>query len=583
MKFGMEIDRDWINRSQYGGASGSFGFSNAMTSQPNSPSFGSWGNAYASFLLGAVNTASAYIPVTTGLRQIRYAMFAQDEWRATPKLTLSYGLRWDYMPMYSEVNNKMSSFQQNIANPEAGGRRGALGYAGSGTGRVGDNFVSNYKKAFGPRLGISYQMTRKTVIRASSGLYYANWGPSVQNPYSTGFSSSPSFSSPDGFTPTMNIGPGGSGQFPQNFKRPPLLDPSFANGQAVQFYSRDGSRPPQTINWTFSIQRELTSTMSMEAVYLGSRTTHSAFTANYNYLPLSYLSLGSALLQPITSAAAVTAGVASPFPGFENQLGANTVYQALRPYPQYTAVTTTTIPDPVGQQKFNSLQLKANKRFGDGLTLFGFMTWMKSFTLATDQYPGNRIMQLDANPALTFSVSWAYSLPFGKGKTLFRSASRPVNAVVSGWKVNGFVKYASGIPLGISAAAGNLASIGYTQRGNAVNGVSPYLVTSPADFTPASKYLNAAAFTSSTGFNFGNLAPVLSWVRGFWSKSESLTVGRVFTLRESLKFDLSVDAVNPFNFHRWNNPNTTLTSAAFGTVTGAADGRTLQVNATVRF
>jgi hypothetical protein len=246
-------------------------------------------------------------------------------------------------------------------------------------------------------------------------------------------------------------------------------------------------------------------------------------------------------------------------------------------------VTTTTIPDPVGQQQFNSLQLKANKRFADGLTLFGFMTWMKSFTLATDQYPGNRLMQLDANPALTFSVSWAYSLPFGKGKTLFRSASRPVNALVSGWKINGFVKYASGIPLGISAAAGNLASIGYTQRGNAVSGASPYLVTSPADFTPASKYLNAAAFTSSTGFNFGNLAPVLSWVRGFWSKSESLTVGRVFTLHENLKFDLSVDAVNPFNFHRWNNPNTTLTSAAFGTVTGATDGRTLQVNATVRF
>ena len=224
-----------------------------MTSQPNSPSFGTWGNAFASFVLGAANTASAYIPVTTGLRQIRYSMFAQDEWRATPKLTLSFGIRWDYMPMYNEVNSKMSSFQPNITNSAAGGRLGGLGFAGSGTGRVGDNFVSNFKKAFGPRLGVSYQVTPKTVVRVSSGLYYANWGPSQQNPYSAGFSSSPSFSSPDGFTPVMDIGPSGSGLFPQDFKRPPLLDPTFVNGQAVQFYSRDGSRPPQTINWNFSL------------------------------------------------------------------------------------------------------------------------------------------------------------------------------------------------------------------------------------------------------------------------------------------------------------------------------------------
>ena len=583
IKVGGELDRDWINRSQYGGASGSFNFSSAMTSQPNSPSFGTWGNAFASFVLGAANTASAYIPVTTGLRQIRYSMFAQDEWRATPKLTLSFGIRWDYMPMYNEVNSKMSSFQPNITNSAAGGRLGGLGFAGSGTGRVGDNFVSNFKKAFGPRLGVSYQVTPKTVVRVSSGLYYANWGPSQQNPYSAGFSSSPSFSSPDGFTPVMDIGPSGSGLFPQDFKRPPLLDPTFVNGQAVQFYSRDGSRPPQTINWNFSLQRQLTSTLSVEGVYLGSRTTHSAFTANYNFLPISYLSLGSTLLQPITSAAAATAGVSLPFAGFQNQLGANTVYQALRPYPQYTAVTTTTVPDPVGQQKFNSMQLKANKRFGQGLTLFGFMTWMKSFTLVNDQYPGSRLMQLDPNAAVTYSVSWAYSLPFGKGKSLLGSASRPLNAVVSGWKFNGSLRYASGLPLSIAAGAGNLPTIGYTQRGNAVAGVSPYLVTSPGDFTRTSKYLNSAAFTTSTGFNFGNLAPNLSWVRGFWSKSEAFTIGRVFSIREGLKLDVSADAVNPFNFHRWNNPNTTLTSAAFGTVTGAFDGRTLQVNATIKF
>ncbi|MFB3777634.1 MAG: carboxypeptidase regulatory-like domain-containing protein [Bryobacteraceae bacterium] len=585
MKFGAEIHRDRINRFNHGGVSGSFNFSNGATSQPNSPSYGVWGNAYASFLLAGVNSASALIPVTTGMRYVRYALFAQDEFRASDRLTLSYGLRWDYHPPAFEVNNRMSSFVFDLVNPGAGNRLGALGFAGKGTGRVGDNFVDKWRKGFGPRLGISYQLDPKTVVRASGGIYYSNWGAAWQDPYSAGFSTTPAFSSPDGYTPIYYLG---TGTFPQNFARPPALDPSFRNGQTIQYLSRNGTRLPQTVNYTFSIQRELASHLAVEAVYLGSKSTHTSFSVNYNYMPIENLKYGMTLLQPITSPAAAAIGVTSPFPGFQNQTGANTVYQALRPYPQYTAVTSSptllgTYPDPVGQQKFNSLQLKVNKRFSSGLTLFGFFTWMKSFSLALDQYPGARLMQLDANPAATFSFSWAYDLPFGKGKSLLNTDSRAINAAVSGWKINGMVKYNSGLPLSITAGAGRLSSVGYTQRGNAVSGVSPYLVTNPREFTPTSKYLNAAAFQTTTDFNFGNLAPVLSWVRGFWGKQEALTLGRVFSVTERFKLDFSVDAVNPFNFHRWGAPNTNLLSPAFGTVTSASDGRTLQVNAALKF
>jgi hypothetical protein len=206
---------------------------------------------------------------------------------------------------------------------------------------------------------------------------------------------------------------------------------------------------------------------------------------------------------------------------------------------------------------------------------------MKGFTMVNDQYPGYRLWQLDANPATAFGINWTYELPFGKGK--LSAGSKVVDAIVSGWKINGFVRYNSGSPMGISAAAGQLAQVGYTQRGNAVPGVSPYLVTSPSEFTPSSKYLNAAAFTTSTGFNFGNLAPILSWVRGFWGKQEALTVGRLFKIHEQVQLDVSLDATNPFNFHRWGAPNTSLTSAAFGTVTSTSDGRIMQFNAVVRF
>jgi hypothetical protein len=288
-------------------------------------------------------------------------------------------------------------------------------------------------------------------------------------------------------------------------------------------------------------------------------------------------------LQPITSAAAAAGGFTSPFPGFANQLGANTVYQSLRPYPQYTGVTTGP-NESSGSQKFNSLQIKANKRFSNGLTVFGFFTWSKSFSLANTQYPGVRYMQLDPNPAASFAFNWAYELPFGKGKPLLSGNSRVVNAVVSGWKINGFVKYNSGVPLSITGAAGSLGTIGYQQWANSVPGVSPYLVTSPGDVTlNSSKFLNAAAFTTSTGFNFGNLNSSLSWVRGFWYKEEDLTFGRVFRVTEQVKFDLSVDASNPFNFHRWNNPNTSLTSGQFGIVSSVVNARTMQVNMAIKF
>ena len=576
MKFGAEIDRDQINQINPSNEQGSFNFASNMTSNPDGANYGTAGSSVASFLLGAVSSASAAMPVYTALRYLRVGAFAQDEWRATSKLTLSYGLRWDFNPAISEVQKKMSSFEPNIANPAAGGRLGALAFAGQ-SGLPAPFFATNWKGGLGPRLGFAYQMGPKTVIRASSGIYYATSTQDAgSSAFSGGFSNSPSFSSPDGYTPLYYLN---TGTFPQNFLRPPVIDPTFLNGQSITWVDQNVTRMPQTVNYTASVQREVLPNLSLEAVYLGMKTTHLGFGENDSYVPLSDLQYGNTLLQNIASPLSVAGEFTSPYPAFVNQTGANTVYQSLRPYPQYTGVSHTA---PVGQQKFNELQIKVNKRFARGLTVFGYVTWMKSFSLATGQYPGWRFWQLDGNPALSFSTSWAYELPFGHGK--LASSSRVVNAIISGWKINGFVKYSSGVPLTISAAAGSLGSVGYSQWGNAVPGVSPYLVTSPSDFDPSkSKYLNAAAFTTSTGFNFGQLNPSLSWVRGFWYKEENLTAGRIFTIKERTKLDFSVDAFNPFNFVRWGNPNTSLTSAAFGTVTSTANPRTLQVNAAIRF
>ena len=129
-----------MDRFFSGGRAGTFSFSNFTTSQPNSPSFGSWGNSFASFLLGDVSSTSAVIPVDTRLRLARYALFAQDEWRATPALTLSYGVRWDVQPPYREVDDQISTFLSDIPNPAAANLPGALAFASTDVDKYGRSF-----------------------------------------------------------------------------------------------------------------------------------------------------------------------------------------------------------------------------------------------------------------------------------------------------------------------------------------------------------------------------------------------------------------------------------------------------------
>ena len=581
MKFGGQFGTTAVNRFSTGGVQGSFTFSNFTTSQPDAPQFGSWGSAFASFLLGDVNSTSTVIPVRYGLRLRRYALFAQDEWHVTPNLTVSYGLRWDYQPPFYEVNNKMSSFQPNLTNPGAGGLLGALAFAG---GTYGRSFQNAWRRGFAPRLGIAYQLNDKTLVRASTGIYYGTTadGTSITP---LGFTSTPSFASADNFTPVMNWN---TQPFPQNFEHPPSTDPSFANGLSINYTPPTGDREPETIGWTFEIERQLARNFSMDISYLGNHGTHlplSPSNSLINYVPIGNLSLGNLLFQNIDSQAAAQAGFTEPFPGFDAQLGANTVAQALKPYPQYTAVNMGDVRLPEGFSKYNSLQIKATKRISDGLSALAFFTWSKQTTDGTVQYPGYHSVGLDSGVLpLVFGANWTYELPFGPKGHFLRASSGLVSRLVSGWQVNGYLNYTSGAPLTISAS-NNLGPLGYPNKlANRVPGVPVYATSNPRDFNPStSKYLNSAAFTAPSAFAFGNTGGPLSYVRGFTQKSESVEVAKNTQLSERVGLKLSADIANPFNFVRWGNPATNISSGTFGTVTSASAPRTIQINADFSF
>jgi hypothetical protein len=592
MKFGVDLIRERYKDFEGGGASGVFGFSNLTTSQPDSSSFNQWGSSFASFLLGDVNNTNTTTISDYGWRINYQSFFLQDEWRATSRLTVSFGVRWERYPGVYEEHDRSTSFNPNTANPAAGGLPGALTFAGTGAGRTGRSAFANAWAGWAPRLGFAYEVNPKTVIRASGGIFYApGMTPRMD---ATGFSATPSFSSPDSFSPVYNW----ANPWPQNWNRPPNLNPSFANGQSVAAILPGAARAPQIITWTFGVQRQLTRSTAVEANYIGSNSTHLELGGNLttymNVLNPAYLSLGSLLNQPITSAAAQSAGYVPPFAGFTS-LPNTTVGQALRSFPQYTNITMPYSPE--GISNYNALQVKFTQRLSSGLTLLAFYTRSKLLTnddvapidlgegAGTIQNPLNRrgeysVSQDDYPNA--FRVTFTYQLPFGPGGR-FLNQGRALGRVVGGWELAGSVQRQSGPPLSISGNT-SLSQFGYpTVRASYVSGQNVYGSYS-GSFNPAiDRYLNSAAFVNPAAFQLGDDSRVLSWVRGPAANNEALSLQKSIRITERVKSVLRADATNPFNVVRWSNPNTSITSASFGAISGSQAARVMQLSLTVNF
>jgi hypothetical protein len=292
-------------------------------------------------------------------------------------------------------------------------------------------------------------------------------------------------------------------------------------------------------------------------------------------------------LLPITSPAAVAAGFTEPFPGFSSQVGLNTVAQSLKQFPQYNSVAANTTRLMEGRAEYDSAVIKADKRFSRGLALVSFYTWARNMsnTNYTLEYPGERPLRIDAGtPTHTFSFSGTYELPFGQDRKFFSGVPGPLSAIVSGWNVAAALRYTSGSNLSITTTntIGQLGTqIKYADR---VAGVDAYK-DGVKDFDPAvDRYLNAAAFAAPGQFAFGNTRGPLEDLKGFTQKSESIAFSKRMRLADNQSLSIGIDITNPFNFVRWNNPNTNLSSGAqFGSVTSTQPGRQTQLNATYAF
>lgn len=619
LMFGFDLRWMQFNSNQLAYSSGRFLFSPDQTSNLGNPIYDpNSGFSFASAFLGAADTAWVPTPQDIGMRTRYYAVFAQDDFKATNKLTVNFGLRYEIPTPVVEAHNRLSWMNPTLGNPGAGNLAGAMEFAGSGPGRTGlSTPESTYYKSLAPRVGLAYRLTPNTVIRAGYGIYYS---PIIVSGFaevdSAGFSNSCQLTSGASTQPILI--PGQMTGYPCAL--PPFINPTLTNGAkggSPVYLLTNKAIPGMVHNWTFDIQRQLGKNLLLDVGYVGSHGYHlDAEDAAPNQVNPKYLSYGPCLNVLITQQAAdpACAGqppVAVPYPNFLADWGSHaTVGQALRPFPQYTDMLLDNDLDanPIGYYDYSDLQVQLQKRFSAGLTFLASYSWQKTLTNSDGAYPPeggwNNAVQAgtqnnynqSADKALSaqdvpqsFVLAYSYELPFGSGKR-FLNHSRVANAIVGGWNVGAVQTYASGTPISIRCSNSYISGLLVPSLGgnppscrpNVVPGVPLYLSNQGPFVFGQTQEFNPAAFAEPANFTLGNASRV-SDIRLPASLDEDLSIEKRFTFTERFNAMLRLEMFNAFNRHTFGGLDNIVTDPSFGRFTNAGGNRTMQMSLRISF
>jgi hypothetical protein len=577
IKFGGDIRILQANDVESGESTGSYAFTNAITQGPNpNAATSTGGNSIASLLLG-VGSGSYEIGSKNAATESKYfGAYIQDDWKALPRLTLNLGLRYDLDIPRTERHNRMETFDPTAASPLAE-TTGITGLSGgvvfSGVDGASRRQFSPRWNDFGPRVGFAYQVDQNTAIRGSYGIYY---GPSLRSAGATigneGFSAVTTYTgSPNGLTPSVYL----SNPFPNGINQPVGSSQGLLTGIGSSFENplQGDNKVGYTENYDLDIERQLPFNLLVDVAYVGSHGVHLNKSGendwNANQLTPATLSLGTQLQQ----------SVSNPFNGIITT-GAEASATIPRsyleaPFPQFTAVDLSYLVG--GYEIYNSFQIRVNKRLSHGLSMLISYTGQKQI----DDYSGienvgnitggiQNIYDQQAERAVSSNnisrslvVSAVYNLPFGRGQTIGGHWSRPVDALLGGWQLNGITTQQNGFPL--SPSTQNTSDSGSNVLRPNLTGVSPVVKGSVK--SKLNDYLDSAAFSQPAPFTFGNAPRTLSNVRGPGTHDIDFSLFKNFQATDRVKVEFRAEAFNLLNQVVFGSPNLTLSSGQFGVIT----------------
>ena len=587
IKVGGEYRMHRITFGQPGAPAGIMLFDTDTTDQnPANQSGG--GDAMASFLtgIGGPNQWGEYeVPLFVATQSNQFGAFIQDNWRATDKLTVNLGIRYDLDLPRTERHNRMEWFDPKAPLPFTVPGMNVTGTeVFTGVNGNSRTIANNYYKEYGPRVGLAYRFWKNTVVRAGYGIFFnpsvwaaAGTGPVAGFDGFTGYNNWPFNYNSNGYTPyTFMRDP-----FPFGINQPTgsSLGPYTQLGQTASGNLRSDNAGSYTQTWSAGIQHELPAGVLLDLNYVGTKGTHLYWNGagDINHLGPSVEQMSTDQLNAISNTY-----VPNPFYGLitdpSSSLSEDAVpqEQLMLPYPQFTGVFAA-FP-PRGNSIYHAFQLRVQKNMSHGLQFVGNYTWSKTLSDSdvsgyTEWLGGFDGIQDPNNLKLEKSVSqysipqvltfgYVYSLPFGRGKHFGSKWNPVVNAVLGGWKTAGLWRFDDGQPVAISLDGGTSIPTYGSQRPNLTGRLQR---NTGADWR-TQYFANPDVIQIPARYQIGNAQRTLPNVYAPGARTAGLSLMKEFPLgvvHEGTRLEFRLETFNAFNHPQFGCLNGTIPADGF--------------------
>jgi hypothetical protein len=556
LKFGAELLNVKTGIRDVSSLLGQFNFSGRFTGGN-----GTWPNAVADLLLGFPSQYQQDSNTVFNIYQHMYFLFLQDNWNVNRRLTLNLGLRYEFATPPREQDFKWANFDRTTGTFI--------------TAKSGDLFqealIHPDRNDFAPRIGFSYSVAPKTVVRGGYGIFY-------NHANRLGREGLLGFNPPYIILANSQISGGGNLKSTDALFRlqdgvpAGFVDISRVNLSTVARKAQDPfQRSPYVQQYNFGIQREIAQDLVMEVSYVGNHGLKLPSFRNLNpntwaFNPQGIVAVGPRELAPL---------------GFQGDIQ---------------------ILENLGRSNYNSLQLKLEKRFSKGSTLLASYSYGKALTDSVDhlstsgvgngvdvgefkepQDPHNRRMEYGPSEfdiTHRFVLSGVWQLPFGMGHTIGNNWSRSLNGVLGGWEFSPILTVQGGLPLTINQTqAINIGGERRFRPDRIANG------TLPADQRTVDRWFNTSAFVPLTATTpneiFGNSG--VGILRGPRLASFDFNLAKDFRFRERLGMQFRLETFNVFNHTNLGLPGVTLGGGFGQIVSTATDARIIQAGLKVKF